>query len=216
MKIVLLGAGGEIARRIAHEALSRGHEVTGVVRSAAGYRSDNERVRIAEGDATDAASVAKVAKGAELIINAISPRPSSSGRPASSLAAAARAIVEGARAASVPRLIIVGGAATLEIAPGKRLLDSPDFPDAYKAEALEGAAALEVYRSTPPDLNWTYISPAAEIGPGERRGRYRRGDDTLLVDEHGRSSISYDDYALAVIDEAETPTHPRARMTVAY
>jgi uncharacterized protein len=216
VKIALFGAGGEIARRIAREALSRGHEVVGVVRSAAGYRSDNERVQIVEGDATSAASVARVTKGADVIVNALSPRPSPSGRPASSLAAAARALLDGAAQAGVKRLVIVGGAGTLEVAPGLRLVDTPDFPPAYKPEALEGAAALDVYREAAADLDWTYISPAAEIGPGERTGHYRRGDDTLLTDANGKSSISYDDYALALVDELERPTHPRARMTVAH
>jgi putative NADH-flavin reductase len=216
VRIAIFGAGGEIARRIAREALSRGHAVTGVVRSAKGFRSDNGKVLLVEGDATDAASVARAAKGADVIVNALSPRPSPSGRPASSLAKAAHALIEGARAAGVPRLIVVGGAGTLETASGQRLIDSPGFPEAYKPESLEGAAALEVYRTAAGDLDWTYISPAAEIGAGERRGHYRSGDDTLLVDERGRSNISYDDYALALVDEIETPTHPRARMTVAY
>ena len=216
MKIALFGAGGEIARRIAREALSRRHEVVGVVRSAAGYRSDNQREQIVEGDATDAASVARVAKGANVIVNALSPRPSPSGRPASSLAAAARALMAGAEQAGVKRVVVVGGAGTLEVAPGMRLLDSPGFPPAYMPEALEGAAALDVYRAAPADVDWTYISPAAEIRPGERTGHYRRGDDTLLTDANGKSHISYDDYAIALVDEIERPTHPRARMTVAY
>lgn len=216
MKIALFGAGGEIARRIAREALSRGHEVVGVVRSASGYRSDNERVVIVEGDATDPASVARVAKGADVIVGALSPRPSPSGRAASSLAKAARALIQGAKQAGVKRLVTVGGAGSLEVAPGMRLMDTPGFPPAYMPEALEGAAALDVYRAAGGDLDWTYISPAAEIGPGERTGHYRRGDDELLTDAKGRSFISYDDYAAALVDELERPTHPRARMTVAY
>jgi putative NADH-flavin reductase len=216
VKIVLFGAGGEVARRIAREAMSRGHDVVGVVRSAAGYRSDNERVTIVEGDATNAASVARAAKGADIIISALSPRPSPSGRPATSLAAAARALIAGAKEAGVRRLIVVGGAGSLEVAPGLRLVDSPGFPPEYKAESLAQASALDVYRTAAADLDWTYISPAAEVVAGERRGAYRRGDDALLVDDKGKSMISYEDYALAVLDEIEHPTHPRARMAVAY
>ncbi len=216
MKLVLLGAGGHVAQAIAREALSRGHEVIGVVRSAASTSSDNERMIIAEGDASDSASIAKLSRGADVIINAISPRPSPSGRPATSLADSARAMIEGARRAGVPRLVIVGGAGSLEVAPGVRLVDTPGFPEMYKSESLNGAEALAVYRSSAGDLDWTYISPAAEIGPGTRTGEYRRGDDTLLVDEKGKSFISYEDYAKALVDEVESPTHPRARMTVAY
>jgi putative NADH-flavin reductase len=216
VKLAIFGAGGQVAQRIAREAMNRGHDVVGVVRSAASVRSDNERLTIVEGDATDASSVAKSAKGADVIINALSPRPSPSGRAATSLPAAARALLEGARRAGVPRLIAVGGAGSLEVAPGVRLVDSPGFPEEYKSESLNSAESLAVYRASPGDVDWTYISPAAELSPGTRTGRYRTGDDALLVDDKGKSFISYEDYAKALIDEVERPTHPRARMTVAY
>jgi uncharacterized protein len=216
VKLVLFGAGGQVAQRIAREALNRGHEVVGVVRSAASVRSDNEHLTIVEGDATDPSSIAKVSQGADVIVSALSPRPSPSGRPATSLSAAARALIEGAARARVPKLVVVGGAGSLEVAPGVRLVDASGFPEEYKAESLNQADALAVYRTAPANLDWTYLSPAAEIGPGTRTGRYRTGDDALLVDEKGKSFISYEDYAKAVLDEIEHPTHPRARMTVAY
>jgi uncharacterized protein len=216
VKLVLFGAGGQVAQRIAREALDRGHEVIGVARSAASVRSDNEHLINVEGDASDASSVAKISKGADVIINALSPRPSPSGRPATSLATAARALIEGATRARVPRLIVVGGAGSLEVAPGVRLVDTPGFPEEYKSESLNQADALAVYRSAGGNLDWTYISPAAAIGAGRRTGKYRTADDSLLVDENGKSFISYEDYAKAVLDEIEHPTHPRARMAVAY
>jgi uncharacterized protein len=171
---------------------------------------------IVEGDATDASSIAKISKGADVIINAISPRPSPEGRPASSLPDAARALIDGATRAGVKRLIVVGGAGSLEVAPGVRLLDSPGFPPEYKYESTNGAQALDVYRTSAGNLDWTYISPGAEFGPGTRTGRYRTSDDALLVDEKGKSFISFEDYAKALIDEVEHPTHLRARMAVAY
>jgi uncharacterized protein len=216
VKLALFGAGGQVAQRIAREALDRGYEVVGVARSAKSVRSDNERMVIVEGDATNADSVARVSKGADVIISAVSPRPSPSGRSASSLPAAARALIDGARTAGVKRLIVVGGAGSLEVAPGKRLVDSPGFPPEYLAESLDSAAALDVYRTTAGDLDWTYISPAVEMGPGTRSGHYRTSDDTLLADDKGRSFISFEDYAKALVDEIEYPTHPRARMAVAY
>jgi uncharacterized protein len=216
VKLVLFGAGGQVAQRIVREALNRGHEVVGVVRSAAALRSDNERLTIVQGDATDASSVAKIAKGADAIINALSPRPSPSGRAPTSLPTAARALIEGATRAGVPRLIVVGGAGSLEVAPGVRLVDSPGFPEEYKSESLNSARSLAVYRTAASDVDWTYISPGAELGPGTRTGHYRTGNDALLVDDQGKSFISYEDYAKALIDEIERPTHPRARMTVAY
>jgi putative NADH-flavin reductase len=216
VRIVLFGAGGQVAQRIAREALDRGHEVVGVVRSASSIRSDNEHMIIVEGDASDASSVANVSKGADVIINALSPRPSPSGRPATSLPIAARALIEGAARAGVSRLIAVGGAGSLEVAPGVRLVDTPWFPQEYKAESLNSAESLQVYRTSSGNLDWTFISPGAEFGPGTRTGRFRTGDDTLLLDDKGKSFISFEDYAKAVIDEVEHPTHLRARMTVAY
>jgi putative NADH-flavin reductase len=216
MKLVLFGAGGQVAQRIAREALDRGHEIVGVARSAASVRSDNERLIIVEGDATDPSRIATISKGSDVIINALSPRPSPSGRPATSLAAAARSLIEGATRARVPRLIVVGGAGSLEVAPGVRLVDAPGFPEEYKPESLNQADALDVYRTAAGNVDWTYISPAAEIGPGTRTGHYRTGDNALLADEKGKSLISYEDYAKAILDEIEHPTHPRARMTVAY
>jgi hypothetical protein len=216
MRIALFGAGGQIARRIAREALDRGHEVTAVVRDPATFQKYDDRLEVVQGDATDAASVARAAKGADAIVNAISPRPSPTGRPASSLVDGARAVIAGASQAGVERLLAVGGASSLEVAPGVRLFDTPEFPEAYKAEAREGIDSLEVYRNESGDLDWTFISPAAEIGPGERTGKYRTGGDRLLADKAGRSFISYEDYAAALVDELESGRNLRRRMTVAY
>jgi putative NADH-flavin reductase len=216
MHIALFGAGGQIARRIAREALDRGHQVTAVVRDPASFQKYDDRLEVVRGDATDAASVARAAKGAGAIINAISPRPSPSGRPASSLVDGARAVIAGARQAGIERLIAVGGASSLEVAPGVRLFDAPGFPEVYKAEAREGIDSLDVYRNESGDLDWTFISPAAEVGPGERTGKYRTGGDQLLADKEGRSFISYEDYAVALVDELERGRNLRKRMSVAY
>jgi putative NADH-flavin reductase len=116
----------------------------------------------------------------------------------------------------VRRILTVGGAGSLEIAPGKQLMDQPDFPAAYKPEAIAGREALEVWRREGDGLDWTYISPAAEIKPGERTGKYRTTDDRLLVDDRGKSEITYEDYAVAVLDEIENPRHVGKRFGVAY
>lgn len=216
MKIVLFGATGHIGQRVAAEALSRGHEVVGVVRDPDKVASPDPRVTLVQGDATDASSVAKVARGADAIVSAISPRPNARGRGAPSLAAAARALMEGARAAGVRRLISVGGAGSLEVAPGVRLMDAPGFPDAYKGEAREGLESLEAFRADGAGLDWTYLSPAAEIGPGPRTGVYRTTGDQFLADAAGHSRISYDDYAVALVDELERRAHVGARFGVAY
>jgi putative NADH-flavin reductase len=216
MKIVLFGATGHIGQRIAAEALRRGHTVTGVVRDPEKVASPDPRVPLVQGDATDPESVARVAKGADAIVSAISPRPNPRGRTAPSLTAAARALLAGARKAGVKRLVVVGGAGSLEIAPGKRLMDAPGFPDAYKAEAQEGADSLAVYRDEGSGVDWTFLSPAAEIGPGQRTGHYRTTVDQFRTDAKGHSGISYEDYAVALLDELEKPKHRGARFGVAY
>src|SRR5512132_3018347 len=161
MKIVLFGATGNVGRRIAAEAVRRGHEVVGVVRDPEAVQSPDPRVTLVRGDATDADSVARVVRGADAVVSAISPRPNARGRSAPSLAAASRALIAGAKQAGVKRLVVVGGAGSLEVAPGVRLMDAPGFPDAYKGEAREGAESLDVFRAEGAGLDWTYQSPAA-------------------------------------------------------
>jgi uncharacterized protein len=216
MKIVLFGATGNIGQRIATEALRHGHTVIGVVRDPADVKAPDPRVTLVQGDATDAESVARVARGADAIVSAISPRPNPRGLPAPSLSTAAKALIEGAKKAGVKRLLVVGGAGSLEVAPGIRLMDAPGFPEAYKAEAKEGADSLTVYREQGKGLDWTFLSPAAEIGPGERTGSYRTTGDKFLADAKGHSRISYEDYAVALVDELEKPQHAGQRFGVAY
>lgn len=216
MKIVLFGATGNVGRRIAAEALRRGHEVVGVVRDPSAVEPPDPRVSLVRGDATMAESIVAVTKGADAVVSAISPRPNARGLPAPSLASNARALIAGLRRAGVKRVLFVGGAGSLEVAPGKPLMDQPGFPEAYKAEAREGRDALNVWRAEGKELDWTYLSPAAEIGPGERTAKYRTTGDAFLADAKGRSFISYDDYAVAVLDELEKPAHVGRRFGVAY
>ena len=216
MKLVLFGATGNVGRRIAAEAANRGHTVVGVVRDPAAVASPDPRVTLVQGDATDAASVASVVQGADAVVSAISPRPNPRGLPQPSLAENARALISGLREAGVGRVLYVGGASTLEIAPGRQLLDEPSFPEAYKAEALEGREALGIWRSEAQGLDWAFLSPAIEIGPGERTGTYRTTGEQLLFDANGKSFISFEDYAVAVLDELERPQHVGRRFGVAY
>jgi putative NADH-flavin reductase len=216
MRIVVIGATGNIGRRIVQEAVKRGHEVIGVVRDPDAVQSPDPQVGLLKGDATDPNDIARVTKSADAVVSAISPRPNARGLPAPSLAANARALIQGLREAGVRRVLYVGGASSLEVAPGKVLADEPDFPDAYKAEAREGRESLAVWRDEADGLDWTYQSPAVEIGPGRRTGHYRTTDDRVLTDPEGKSFISYEDYAVAVLDELEHPRHVRRRFGVAY
>lgn len=196
MKLVIFGAAGTIGSRIAAEAEARGHEVT--------------RLRSADADVTDPAAVADAVAGHDAIVSAVG-----SFADLDLLTRAAEALLRGARDAGVTRLLVVGGAGSLEVAPGRRLVDTPEFPEAWKPGALAHADALEVYRADA-TLDWTYVSPAAVIEPGERTGAYRIGGNELLLDGDGESRISTEDYASAIIDELEHATHVRQRITVAY
>ena len=216
MKIVLFGATGNIGQRVVHEALSRGHDVIGVVRDATSVKSPDPKVQLVKGDATDAESVATVSRGADAIVSAISPRPNARGKLASSLVDAARGVISGAKKAGVKRVIFVGGAGSLEVEPGKKLMDTPGFPPAYKPEAQQGSDALDVIRKEATGLDWSFISPAAEVAPGRRTGRYRATGDLLIPDAKGQSHISFEDYAVALIDELEHRNHVGRRFGVAY
>jgi uncharacterized protein len=216
MKLVVFGATGNVGQRVVREAISRGHEVIGVVRSPETQKSPDAKATLVKGDATDPESVAKLAKGADAIVSAISPRVSSRGLPAPSLVDAARAVIAGAMQAGVKRVIFVGGAGSLEVAPGKRLMDEPGFPAPYMAEAKQGADMLDVVRKDAGALDWSYISPAAEISVGHRTGRYRTTGDQYIPDAKGQSRISFEDYAVAIVDELEHRNHLQRRFGVAY
>jgi putative NADH-flavin reductase len=212
MKIAIYGASGMIGQRIAAEALARGHQVTGVVRHPARLAVTDQRFTAVKGSALDPAGVAATVAGHDAVVSAIGPAQEDD--PAM-LVEAARALTDGLARAGVPRLIVIGGAGSLEVAPGVQLVDTPEFPAAWRPTALAQRDALDTYRRVA-DLDWTYISPAAMIAPGERTGRFRIGGDSLLVDAEGQSRISAEDCAVALLDELEKPQHIRQRITVAY
>ena len=211
MNIIVFGASGLLGSRLVTEALDRGHTVTAVARDASRLDDRAGRVKTASADATDPASVAGAARGQDVAISAVTVH-----QAPEMLVDAARGLLEGLAAAEVPRVISVGGAGSLEVAPGQRLVDTPDFHEEWKPEALAASAALEVFREAQTPVEWTFVSPGALLAPGERTGHYRLGLDTLLVDDSGQSHISMEDFAVAILDEAEHPRHPRQRFTAAY
>ena len=213
MKVVVFGVTGAIGQAVARELLARGHTVTGVNRTGAPV--DDLVAQVEAGDARDPESVARAVAGADAVVSAVGPRRGIDD-PEYIILGAAHGLAAGVRQAGVPRLVLVGGAGSLEIAPGRRLLDSPDFPEACKPVALAHAGALDFYR-TVGDLDWTVVSPADHIEPGERTGVFRVGGDQLLRDEAGVSRISIGDFAIAVANEVEAAgTDVRRRITVAY
>lgn len=212
MKIVLFGASGTIGSSIAGEALARGHQITAVVRDPTRVGLQHPALSVVAGDILDPSRVAAVVTGHDAVASAVGPRlPSDDPKL---VVDAAQSLIDGLTRARVDRLVIVGGAGSLEVAPGVQLVDTPEFPAAWKDVALAHRDALAVYRGA--DLDWTYISPAAMIGPGKRTGQYRTGTDQLLTDEEGESRISVEDFAVAFVDEIENRRFVRQRMTVAY
>jgi uncharacterized protein len=207
MKLAIIGATGYTGTRIRDEALSRGHLVTAIVRNA-GSLPEHPRLSAVALDATDASALAGAIADHDAVISAFNPGKDETGN-------GARAIMDAVKATGRTRLLVVGGAGSLEIAPGKRVVDQPDFPAQWKEGALKTAAFLDALRSEP-ELNWTFISPAAFLSPGKRTGTYRTGGDRLLTDSNGESRISVDDYAVAMLDEVEKGTHFRQRICVAY
>ncbi|MGW0825953.1 NAD(P)-dependent oxidoreductase [Streptomyces sp. NPDC002845] len=216
MKILLIGATGMIGSRITAEALGRGHEVTAATRSGrADGLPEHQALTVLALDATVPGKVAHAAAGHDVVISAVSP-PRDGSDPAAPLLATYKSLAEGLRTAGVHRLLVVGGAGSLKTASGQDRVDTPDFPAMYKAEALAQREVLRLLRAELTDLDWTYVSPADEIAPGERTGTFRLGGDDLLIAEDGTSFISAEDYAVALVDEAEKSTAIRRRITVAY
>ncbi|SDC40527.1 NAD(P)-dependent oxidoreductase [Paraburkholderia lycopersici] len=213
LKIALFGATGMIGSRIAAEAARRGHQVSALVRQPARVATTSN-VHAVQADLLDAASVGAAVRGHDVVASAYAPPDSQSGQLAD-LLLASRALVEGVRAAGLKRLVVVGGAGSLEVAPGKQLVDADGFPDAYKAIALAHREAFDYYR-TVGDIDWTFFAPAAVIAPGERTGVFRTGANTLIADAKGESRISAEDYAIAFVDELEQGRFVRQIATVAY
>ncbi|MGO4737587.1 NAD(P)-dependent oxidoreductase [Bosea sp. 2KB_26] len=203
MKIALIGATGFIGSRLLAELSARGHAVSAITRNpekvaaAAG-------VTALKGDVFDRDGLASVLAGHDAVISAVHFTASD---PAVLLAAV--------KQSGVKRYLVVGGAGSLEVAPGKQLFDTPEFPAIYLAEAKKGGTFLDLLKSES-KLDWTFLSPSALIQPGMRTGTFRLGKDQLLVDAQGKSAISAEDYAAALVDELEKPAHSRQRFTVGY
>jgi putative NADH-flavin reductase len=212
LNVAVFGATGSIGRAISAELVARGHRVVGVTRTETGQDKLPYGVEVGIGDATDPRDVTRSVQGHDAVISAIGPT-FGSGQP-QPFVAAAHALVEGLRLAGLRRLLVVGGAGGLEVAPGIQAADTPEFPEAYKPNALAQREALEYYR-TVDDLDWTYLSPASEIGPGDHVGDYQLGHNLMLYDDRGISRISYADFADGVVDCLEQGTHLRERITLA-
>ena len=200
--IALIGASGSAGSRILRELTDRGHRVTAIARHPERI-AELPGVTAVKGDAQDLQGLTSALRGHDAVVSAVN---FTSSEP--------HTLIEAVRASGVKRYLVVGGAGSLEVAPGQRVIDLHDFPEAYKAEASGGAAFLEQLRQVT-ELEWTFLSPSAEFVPGERTGQFRVGKDALLSNAQG-SRISFEDYAVALVDEIEHPAHVRQRFTVGY
>ncbi|MFJ2984912.1 MULTISPECIES: NAD(P)-dependent oxidoreductase [unclassified Pseudomonas] len=202
-KIAIIGATGRAGSQLLEEALRRGHSVLAIARDPSALQG-RAGVTVQALDVKDSAALQKAVAGLDAVLSAahfstIEPH----------------AIIEPVKRAGVKRLLVVGGAGSLLLPSGHRVIDSPDFPEAYKAEASAGVRFLEVLRQEQ-NLDWTFLSPSAEFVEGERSGKYTLGKDHLLIGSDGKSWITFADYAIALIDELEKPAHSRQRFTVGY
>ncbi len=201
MRVALIGATGMVGSRILKELSDRGHTVIAIVRNPEKVPS-LPHVTARKGDVFDKDGLVALVKGVDAVVSSVH------------FSASDPALLIEAAKSSGARYLVVGGAGSLEVAPGVRLIDTPEFPSAYRSETLKGSEFLALLRREP-ELDWTFLSPSAIIAPGERTGVFRLGDDQLLVSDRG-SSISAEDYAVALVDELERPAHRRRRFTVGY
>jgi len=203
MHVAVIGATGRVGSRLVTELLSRGHTVTGLALHPPANDS-RAGLTFAKVDATDPAALASAIKGYDAVFSAMR-----------FVSSDAHVLINAVKAAGVRRLLVVGGAGSLEVTPGKMLLTTAGFPEAFKPEAEAGARFLQVLREEP-DIDWTFLSPSANFAPGERTGKFRLGGDQLLTDANGKSHISMEDFAIAMVDELEHSAHSRRRFTVGY
>jgi uncharacterized protein len=214
LKIAVIGGNGMIGQRIVREALDRGHRVTVIVRDPSGIDARHERLQLQQGDVLDGAQISRLVAGQDVVVSAVgsarakTPDRSLYRKAAESLVTVLRGLAEKA-----PRLIVVGGVGSLKHTSGQLMLERAT-PE-HKAEDLAQKAALDYY-STVRDVSWTYLSPPASILPGPRTGVFRLGDDVLIRNDKGESHITMEDYAVAIVDEAENPRHVGRRFTLGY
>lgn len=200
-QVALIGASGNGGSRILKELVSRGHSVTAIARHPEKIEA-LEGVTAKKGDVYDKAGLTELLKGHDAVISAVYFSASDP-----------QILIDAVRDAGVKRYLVMGGAGSLFVG-GTRVVDTPDFPDEYKPEARKGVTFLELLQKVD-DLDWTFISPSAEIFPGARTAHFRKGKDELLIGDEG-SKITFEDFAVAMVNELEVPEHVKARFTVGY
>ena len=211
MNIVLYGATGKSGPSILKELLSRGHKVTAIVRTPSKLEPQLN-LTIKQGTVDSAAEIAAAIKGADAVVSAYGPPLTKEG--VRELIPVTQHFIDAVKQSGAKRFLYVGGAGSLFVAPGVTLEDSGHLPAEWLPIAHAHSDALALVRKS--DINWTSFSPAAFFEPGPRTSKFRLGKDDLIADAQGNSKISFDDYAIALVDELEKPQHERQRFTIGY
>lgn len=214
-KLALIGASGFIGSAILNEALNRGHQVTAIVRNPEKINIKHDNLQIKSGDIMDEALVTELVTGNEIVISSYNPGWSNP-NIAEDTIKGYTSIVNGVKKAKIKRLLIVGGAGSLYVDTKTRLMDTDTFPKEFLQAVEALAKVLYKLQEEEKELNWAFFSPAANIFPGIRTGKFRLGKDQLISHENGESKISVEDYAVAMINEVEYPVHSRQRFTIGY
>ncbi len=214
-KIALIGASGFIGSRLLKEALSRGHHVTGICRHPEKISISHPDLKGEKGDVSLIETIPALAGDADVVVSAYNPGWTNPDI-ASETTRVYKIILESVKKTDVRRLLVVGGAGSLFVSPGVRLMESGKMPESFLPAVKALWDVYQVILSAEKDLDWAYFSPAENIFPGTRTGKFRLGKDDLIIGPDGKSQISAEDYAVAMIDEVEKPAHHRERFTIGY
>ncbi|MFD3001730.1 NAD(P)-dependent oxidoreductase [Pontibacter toksunensis] len=214
MKIAIIGASGNIGSSITQEALTRGHDVTAIVRQTENVSKESVSLEVKKGNVEDVEETAALITGHDAVVVSFSPGwgPDADYNKHVEVA---RKVLQAAKKAGVNRILNVGSAGSLYAETGVQLVDTPEFPEAWKGGAMAQRDSLKVYQEEK-ELDWTFFSPAVIIEPGERTGKFRYDTESPVVDDRGESRISRQDFAIAVLDELENPQFIRQRFTIGY
>ena len=214
MKIAIIGATGFVGTAVLNEALQRGHQVTAIARNVDKVATGNKNLTAIAADADDSANLAKILAGSDAVVSAYNAGWTNPNLY-SDFIKGSEAIQQAVKLSGIKRLLVVGGAGSLEVAPGVQMVDTPQFPAEWKS----GATAARDYLNTlkkETELDWTFLSPAANLHPGERTGKFRLGTDNPVTDADGKNEISVEDMAVAIIDELEKKQFIKKRFTLGY
>jgi putative NADH-flavin reductase len=213
--IVIIGASGFIGSSILKEALARGHRIKAIARNPEKITLKNPNLTLQIGDVSSSQLVSKLCTGADVVISAYNPGWKNPDIANDTLKIYP-AILEGVKKSGVKRFLIVGGAGSLFISPGLRLMDTGNIPEPFLSAIKSLARFYLDILAAEKTLDWVFFSPAENIAPGKRTGKFHLGKDDMIFDSDGKSNISVEDYAMAMLDEVENPSHHRERFTIGY